>query len=170
MSRPDLNRIPEWYHGYINKVKEDELMDALKNQALDFVSFLQTIPAEKRDYSYADGKWTIRQVLLHILDAERIFAYRALSFARKDVTPLPGFDENEYAENSKAGNRDWDDMIEEFKVVRRSTEILFGSLDNDQLESSGNASGKSTYVKGIGFIIAGHTSHHVDVIKERYLA
>jgi DinB superfamily len=168
MSRPDLTRVPEWYHNYINQVPEDDLMQALKKQTSSFVQFLEKIPVEKRDYRYAEDKWTIKELLQHILDAERIFAYRALCFARKDATPLPGFEENDYAANSKADKRDWNEMVEEFKVVRRSTEILFGSFDNEQLETSGTSSGKKGYVLGIGFVIVGHINHHVKVVKERY--
>lgn len=169
MARPDLSRVPEWYHRYINQVQENDLATALQNQTKDFELFLTSLPAGKRDYRYVEGKWTIKEVLQHLIDAERIFAYRALCFARKDATPLPGFDENSYADNSKAAARDWEQLVEEFKVVRQSTNILFNSFDNDQLESPGNASGKPVYVLGIGFIIVGHINHHVTVIKERYL-
>src|SRR5687767_12428454 len=170
MPRPDLSRVPAYFHVYINQVSETELMDALKNQSSSFIQFLEDMPAEKRDFRYAEGKWTIKELLQHIIDAERVFSYRALCFARKDDTPLPSFDENVYADNSKAGNRNWDDLVNEFKAVRRSTEILFRSFDKEQLESGGIASGNPNYVMAIGFILAGHVNHHVKVIKERYLA
>lgn len=125
---------------------------------------------EKRSYRYAEGKWTIKEVLQHIIDAERVFAYRALCIARKDATPLPGFDENVYAENCKAEQRKWKDMINEFIAVRLSSESLFASFDDEQSETSGTASGKSIYVAAIGFIIAGHAIHHSKVVKEKYLA
>ena len=169
MPRPDLSKVPDYYHRYINQVPENDLMEALKKQSVSFIQFLESLPAGKRDYRYAEGKWTIKEAVQHMIDTERIFAYRGLCIARKDSTPLPGFEENEYADNSKAGKRNWNEMLEEFKVVRRSTEILFGSFDNDQLETAGTASGKSVYVLGIGFIIAGHVNHHVNVIRERYL-
>lgn len=169
MPRPDLNRVPEFYHNYINQVKENELMEAFKNQTSVFTKFLHDIPAGKRDYRYAEGKWTIREILQHIIDAERIFSYRGLCFARKDSTPLPGFDENTYTDNAKADKRDWEELVEEFKTVRRGTELLFGSFDNEQLETAGTASGKPNYVSAIGFIIAGHATHHLNVIRERYL-
>lgn len=169
MPRPDLNRVPEWYHRYINQVEENNPQEALRQQASSFSQFLETLAEEKRDYRYAEDKWTIKEILQHIIDAERIFSYRALCFARKDATPLPGFEENSYAANSKAAARNWNEMVSEFKVVRQSTEILFGSFDNEQLETSGIASGKPVYVLAIGFIIAGHINHHMAVIKERYL-
>lgn len=169
MPRPDLSRVPEWYHRYINQVQENELIEALEKQASSVIPFLENIPVVKRDYRYAEGKWNIKEVLQHIIDAERIFAYRALCFARKEATPLPGFDENSYADNSKAAKRDWNDLMEEFKIVRRSTQILFGSFDDEQMETTGTASGNLIYVMAIGFIIAGHLNHHVTIIKERYL-
>ena len=168
-TRPDLTRIPQWYHGYVNAVNEADLESAFRNQQNSFVPFLESLPEAKRDYRYADGKWTIREMLQHIIDAERVFSYRAMCFARKEETPLPSFDENAYADNSKANNRDWTSMLEEYKSLRAATEIMFRSFDNEQLETAGTASGKSVYVLGIGFIIIGHINHHVNIIKERYL-
>ena len=100
--RPDLSRVGNFYHNYINLVTEDELAEAFDKESASFVRFLDTIPAEKYDYRYAEDKWTIKEVLQHIIDAERIFSYRALRFARKDKTPLPGFDENSFAAASNA--------------------------------------------------------------------
>ncbi len=169
MARPELSRVPEWYHRYVNAVEESDLHEAIRNQTASFTRFLETLPVNKRDYRYAADKWTIKEMLQHIIDGERVFAYRSLCFARKDATPLPGFDENEYAANAKADSRDWNELVEEFKSVRRSTEFLFASFDNEQLESAGVASGKPVYVLGIGFVIVGHINHHVKVIEERYL-
>jgi len=167
--RPDLSRIGNWYHNYINLVTEDELTEAFDKQSASFIRFLETIPAEKYDYRYAEGKWTIKEVLQHIIDAERIFSYRALRFARKDATPLPGFDENTFAAAAKADTRSWDKLVEEFKVVRRSSELLFNSFDEDQLQSDGISSNSPNYVSGLGFILIGHAMHHQKIIKERYL-
>ena len=169
MPRPDLNRVPEFYHNYISQVPEDELMTAFKNQAPLIFDFLNKIPADKIDFAYAEGKWTIREMLQHIIDAERIFSYRALRFARKDPTPLPGFDENLFAQTAKADKRKWNDLLEEFKAVRRSSEILFGSFDEEQLETTGTANNNSIYVLAIGYVLVGHVNHHVRILKERYL-
>jgi uncharacterized damage-inducible protein DinB len=169
MPRPDLGRVPEYFHKYINQVEEDDLMDALQKQTRSFLRFLKEIPKDKRNYRYAEDKWTIKEVVQHIIDAERIFDYRALCFARKDTTSLPSFDENTYAANSKGELRKWKDLVKEFEAVRQSTITLFDSFDNEQLESVGTASGKSNYVLGIGFVIAGHINHHVNVVKEKYL-
>lgn len=169
MPRPDLSRVPEYYHRYIAQIPGKDLMTALQEQTVSFLKFLKKIPVEKHNSRYAKGKWTIKEVLQHMIDTERIFAYRSLCIARMDTTPLPGFEENDYAANSKAGKRDWKDMVDDFKAVRRSTEILFGSFDKKQLDTSGTASGKPVYVLGLGFIIAGHVNHHVNVLNERYL-
>jgi hypothetical protein len=108
-------------------------------------------------------------MLQHIIDTERVFAYRGLCFARKDKTPLPGFDENLYADNASASKRDWPVMIAELKAVRRSSELLFGSFNKAQLNSIGIASNKPFNVLAIGFILVGHVKHHMNVVKDRYL-
>jgi hypothetical protein len=169
MPRPDLTRVPDYYHKYIDQTEGDDLKAVFKKQTRSIDKFLGDIPKSKRNFRYADGKWTIKELLQHIIDTERVFAYRALCFARKDTTPLPGFDENNYAANSKTEKRKWKDLADDFRAVRKSTELLFGSFDDEQLESSGTASGKPNYVLGIGFIIAGHANHHINIIKERYL-
>jgi uncharacterized damage-inducible protein DinB len=167
--RPDISRVGNWYHGYISQVPEDDIMQAFSNQSKILIHFLETIPPDKYDYCYAKGKWTIKEVLQHIIDAERVFLYRALCFARKDPTPLPGFDENVFAEFSKANNRSWENLVEELKIVRRSSELLFSSFDEEQLESAGTASSSPSYVKAIGYTLIGHTIHHLKITKERYL-
>lgn len=169
MSRPDFSRVPDFFHKYINQVTEDDLMTAINNNTGSMMAFLNSIPVQKHDYRYAENKWTIKEVLQHIIDAERIFIYRALRFARKDTTPLPGFDENLFAENAKADKRKWNDLVNEFAAVRKSTEMLFSSFDNEQLESEGHSNGHSNYVLGMGFICVGHCTHHKKVIEERYL-
>jgi len=169
MPRPDLSKTPEWFHGYINQVEGNNLMDALKKQTPSFIRFLNNIPAEKRNYRYAKGKWTIKEVVQHLIDAERVFAYRALCFARKDKTPLPGFEENEYADNAKTSKRSWPELINELKAVRLSTGLLFSSFDKDQMSSVGTANNNPVSVLAIGFIIVGHVNHHINILKERYL-
>ncbi len=169
MPRPDLSRVPEFYHGYISKAKENDVMSALRNSTSELFALLKSIPAEKHDHRYADGKWTIKEVVQHMIDGERVFTYRALRFARKDDTPLPGFDENLFAQTAKADKRTWNDLVEEFSALRKASEAMFASFDNEQLEAEGVASEHSTYVLGIGYIVAGHVNHHCQVIKERYL-
>jgi hypothetical protein len=144
-------------------------MTAFKNQTPIAIHFFQNIPENKIDHAYAEGKWTIREMFQHIIDAERIFSYRALRFARKDPTPLTGFDENLFAVNAKADKRDWNDLLEEFKIVRKATEWLYSSFDEEQLDASGTSNGSSIYVLAFGYISVGHAIHHMNVIKQRYL-
>ena len=169
MARPDLSKVSPNYHNYINQVLQDDVMSAFQSGTPALLDFIDSIPATKFDYSYAPGKWTLKELLQHIIDAERIFDYRALRIARKDETPLPGFDENSYAEHSKAARRDWSELKDEFRVVRRSSEYLFGSFDEDQLNATGVASNNSISVLALGFIVVGHALHHKKVIEERYL-
>ena len=166
MARPDLSLVPDSYHNYINQVAENDLGEAFRNGTPNFLKFLESIPDEKYDYRYAEGKWSIKEILQHIIDGERVFAYRALRFARKDPTPLPGFDENLFAENAKVDNREWPDLVEEFKAVRRASEILFDSFDEEQLHSTGIASDHSNNVLAFGFIIVGHTHHHQQIVRK----
>ena len=145
------------------------MMPAFEKESASLIRFLETIPPEKHHYRYAEGKWSIKEVLQHIIDAERIFAYRALRFTRKDTTPLPGFDENSFAATSKADARSWDKLLEELNVVRRSSELLFNSFDAEQLQANGISSNSPNYVLAVGFIIIGHAMHHQKILKERYL-
>jgi hypothetical protein len=170
MPRPDLNRVPGFYHNYIMQVPEKDLMIAFKKKTPVVIDFLKNLPAAKIDYAYATGKWTIKEVLQHMIDAERVFCYRALRFARKDPTPLPGFDENLFAENAKAASRSWKDLLEEFKAVRKATEWLYGSFDEEQLNAAGLSNNHSNYVLAFGYISVGHSLHHMTIIKERYLS
>jgi hypothetical protein len=169
MPNLDLSRVPVFYHKYIANVKEDELGAALRNHQSELLSELEKIPAEKWDYRYAEGKWSIKEMVQHLIDAERIFCYRALNFARKDSNELPGFDENMFAETSKADKRTKNDLLEELTNIQKGSALLFGSFDEEQLNQSGIANGWSIYVKAIGFIIAGHTLHHRNILLERYL-
>ncbi|HLK27793.1 MAG TPA: DinB family protein [Puia sp.] len=160
----------EFYHKYINATKENDVIKALKKNSDNFEKLLKKIPNKKINYAYADGKWTIKELLQHIIDAERVFAYRALRFSRKDATPLASFDENSWAVNSRGTERKWDDLIKEFKSLRKSTELLFESFNDEQLLAKGTASNHEINVLALGFIAAGHVAHHENIIKERYLA
>jgi hypothetical protein len=168
ISKKDV-QVPAFYDTYINAVKENDLAAALKKSLKQFLKTVKNIPSKKIDYAYAEGKWTVREMLQHMIDAERVFAYRALWFARKDQAPLPGFDEKNWAVTANASKRDWDDMIEEFSYVRKSTQALFAAMDEEQLRSSGVANNNTINVAGLGFVCAGHLNHHLRVLQERYL-
>jgi hypothetical protein len=169
MARPDISRVAPFFHNYINQAPQEDVLSAIRELGKEFISLMQSIPAEKHDYAYGPGKWTLKEVFQHIIDTERVLAYRALCFARKEQQNLPGFDEDNYAAHSKAASRKWNDMLEEFTTVRKSSEQFFAVLDNDQLESGGTANNKPMYVLALGYIIAGHCQHHVNIIRERYL-
>lgn len=167
--RPDLTRVPSFYHGYIHHVKDEDLKSALSNNSKELFNFLGSVPATMREYRYADKKWSIKELVLHLIDAERIFAYRALRFSRQDKTPLPGFDENQYVDQARIADRSWESLIDELKSLRKANELFFESLTEEQLEFDGVSNGQSIYVRALGFIIAGHCIHHMKVMKERYL-
>lgn len=158
-----------YYKPYIEALGEVELMNELEHSFTPFIDFLKNIPTEKQEYRYAEGKWTIKDIVQHLIDAERIFAYRALRIARKDKTPLPGFEENEYVETAFANKRVMNDLIEEFITVREATISLFKTFTEEQLLQMGTASEKPVSVRAIGFITMGHQKHHEKIIKERYL-
>ena len=159
----------EFYSNYIKLAPDDNVVKGLARNTKNFRKLLKKIPAKKIDKAYAEGKWTIKELLQHLIDAERVFAYRAITFARKDKTALPSFDENAWASNSMVSHRDWKDMIDEFRSLRDANEKMFASFDDSQLRSIGNASGKEINVLALGYILSGHVEHHINIIKERYL-
>jgi hypothetical protein len=167
-SKPDLATVPAFYHNYIRRVPEDDLRKAFQSHQISLLSYLSTIDENNWDYAYAEGKWTVKEMVQHIIDAERIFAYRALCFSRKDTTPLPGFDENLYAENCQVRRRQKDDLIDELATVQKSTIQLFNSFTLDQLDEVGTANGNYISVKAIGFVTIGHALHHRGILEERY--
>ena len=163
------NEYASFYAPYINALGEVNLMEELEISLHDFIRFVQNIPMDKFDYRYAEGKWNIKEIIQHVIDTERIFAYRALRISRNDETPLPGFDENYYIANTEASNRSIQDLLTEFSAVRHSNLFLFKSLSDEQLRRIGTASNTAVSVRAIGFIMIGHQKHHQKVFEERYL-
>ncbi len=168
IEKPHPDTYPVYYQPYIDAVPENDLLQALHNNQLAINPLIKKVMG-KEDYRYAEGKWSIKEVLTHVADAERVFAYRALAFARNDKTQLPGFDENEYVAYSNAGNRHIQHIYGDLMNVRSSTMILYSTMDTDGLLRGGIANGNPISVIALGFIIAGHANHHFNVIKERYL-
>lgn len=155
---------------YIHAVNESvELIEGLEQSIDKMLALIEKLSIEKLEYRYADGKWTIKDIIQHIIDAERIFSYRALRISRNDKTALSGFDENEYVENTNANARDFKGLLQELKLVRQTTVMLFKSFSYEQLLRLGYASNHSVSVRAIGFVILGHQQHHYKVIVERYL-
>lgn len=159
-----------FYATYINQVSSEyTLIEELEISVHRFVKFVQNIPLDKFDYRYAEGKWTIKDIIQHLIDAERIFAYRALRFARNDKAELPGFEENDYVEEANAIKRSIQDLLTELAVVRQATLSLFKSFSNEELLRIGTASNNQMSVRALGFTIIGHQNHHQRVFEERYL-
>ncbi len=169
MPKPNATDYPEYFGRYINLVDEEDLADAFKNQLPKIQAFLQSISEEKASYAYAPGKWTLKELLQHTIDTERVFQYRAMCIARKETASLPSFDENLYAQNSNANARSWKSLSEEFMNARRSTEDLFNSFSEQMLQQKSIAGEKNISVLSLGFIIAGHVTHHIKIVKEKYL-
>jgi uncharacterized damage-inducible protein DinB len=164
------NEYAAFYSGYVNNVTEEYmLIEELEISIHRFVKFVQNIPMDKFDYRYAEGKWTIKDIIQHLIDAERIFAYRALCFARNDKTELPGFEENDYVVEANANQKSIQDLLSDFLVVRHATMSLFKSFSSDQLLRVGIASKNPMSVRALGFVIIGHQNHHQNVFIERYL-
>ena len=169
MPKPSPTSYPGYFQKYIDQVPEQELFAAFDKQLPVIGSFLPALTEEKATYTYAEGKWTIKELLQHITDTERIFNYRALCFARGEKASLPGFEENDYAAHSNANSRTWQSLVDEFLAVRQSTELLYRSFTADALSVSGTANNNAITVASMGFITLGHFYHHKKVIEERYL-
>jgi uncharacterized damage-inducible protein DinB len=163
-----LGVYPPNFDKYISLVDNEELNSILERQATEALNFFNSIPEEKWTHKYAENKWTVKEVLQHITDTERVFSFRALAFSRKDPHTLPSFDENEYASNSNANNRTPQNLVDEFLIVRKSTQFLFDGFSSDQLNYVGKASTYEMSVKAIGYMIAGHFAHHMKILKQKY--
>jgi uncharacterized damage-inducible protein DinB len=159
-----------YFGTYINQVSDEyTLIEELEISVHRLIKFVQDIPMDIFDYRYAEGKWTIKDILQHIIDTERIFAYRALRIARNDKTALPGFEEDDYAREANGSSRSIQSLLTELAIVRQSTLALFKTFSDDVLLQTGTASNNPVSVRAIGFMIIGHQNHHQRVFKERYL-
>jgi hypothetical protein len=166
----NLESIPHFYKNYVKQIEETDLIQALRISGHRMLELVHFIKEEKSDYRYAPEKWSIREMLCHVIDAERIFAYRALRFARNDKTVLPGFDENDYATRANASGRSLKKIADEMTHLRASTIDLYESFTPDMLMLKGTASNSELSVVALGFIIAGHETHHRKILMERYLS
>lgn len=167
--RPDKSEYFEYYHKYVLLVPEGNLLEQLRIIHGATRNLVLSLNEDKLNYRYEPGKWSIKEIIIHLADAERVFAYRALRFARKDPTDLAGFDENTYVPASKAAERNITDIMREFETVREATIELLKSFDDEMLARKGTANKREISVRALAYILAGHELHHVNVIKERYL-
>ena len=168
IQRPATSEYNPYYQKYVAGVPEGDLLETLQQQGAETVRLLRGITDEKSQYAYAPGKWTIREAVGHVTDAERVFTYRALAFARGDESPLPSFDENRWAEVSNATHRSIEDHVDDFIAVRASTLALFRGFTPADFARAGTASGNRVTVRALAWIIAGHERHHVTILRERY--
>lgn len=172
MNVTDLNDLEynPYYKTYIDKVStHNTLIKGFIDDEIDVVKFFKSIPKEKLEYRYAPDKWTIKEVLQHIIDTERVFMYRCFRIARHDVTPLVGFEQDDYIQPSHANKKSLNDLLEAYQVTRRSFIVLLKNLSDNDLNVVGNANGSALSARAAAFIILGHEIHHIEVIKNRYL-
>jgi hypothetical protein len=167
--KPVAGDYSPYYEGYVSAVKTDDIVAYLRAQKDEIIVFLKDIVWEKWDLAYDEGKWTLAEVVLHLIDCERVFAYRALCIARGDTTPLPGFEQDDYVPNSGAALRTPASIVDEFAAVREATIQLVKNFSDEMWQRRGTASDAEVTVPALVYIIAGHTVHHVQVLRERYL-
>lgn len=168
-TRPAADEFAPYYGTYITRVPDGDVVHTLGAQIVHTLGYLRAIPGSQAGHRYAPGKWSIREVVGHLTDAERIFGYRALRFARGDATPLPGFDENAYVANARLDDRPLASLIDEYEAVRAATIAMFDGLFPEEWIRSGEASGKRMSVRALAWVIAGHELHHLDVLRTRYV-
>lgn len=164
-----MTEFEKYIQEYLNLIPSENWLEELKIVSNQTLEIYQSLTEEQGNFAYADGKWSLKTLLEHLTDTEKIFHYRALRFARKDTTGLTGFDENQYAENGTANQQRLNDLIEEFHLNRLLSLVFFSKLTPEQLTQKGKANGNEVSVETIGKLIVGHNIHHLNIIKERYL-
>ncbi len=169
MQRPEKTEYAEYYETYVSLVEETDIVAALQNQLSEMQNLLAGISEEKGAFAYAEGKWTIKEVIGHLNDGEKIFAYRALRFSRADQTPIEGFEQDDYVENAAFNDCKVADLAEEFLLLRRANNLFFKSLTAEAWRRSGTASDAEVSVRALAYIMVGHVRHHTNILKARYL-
>jgi hypothetical protein len=167
-SQLKANEFDYFYATYLNAIKDVELLEGLQKGSEDFNTLIDSLSSDILNHRYAPGKWTINEVLQHIIDTERVFQYRAFRFSKNDKTPLPGFDQDDYVIEGE-NNKGKQEILNEYNSVRAASLSLFKDMPNHKLERIGTASGMPWSVAALGFVISGHQKHHLNIIQERYL-
>ncbi len=170
MNRPEKGEYAEYYERYISLVEENDIVAVLENQQSELLEFFEKITEEKSLFAYAEGKWSIKEVIGHLIDGERIFAYRALRISRADKTPIEGFEQDGYIENSNFNNTPFNELTDELFLNRKANLIFFKNLTDEAWLRTGSASENPVSVRALAFIMAGHIRHHLNILNERYLA
>lgn len=168
VGRPDPGEYAPFYAGYVAKVPAGDILDVLEGQLARVVDGLSDLSDDRVDFRYAEGKWSVRQVLGHVNDAERVFGYRALCIGRGESAPLPGFDEQLYMANAPFAQCAFDDLLYEFDALRRANVLLLRQLDEGAWRRQGTANGTAVTVRALAYIMAGHVEHHLGVLRDRY--
>jgi hypothetical protein len=166
--RPTPSEYAPFYAGYIAAVPEGDILETLDRQTSELRQLAAATPDDRETFRYAEGKWSVREVVGHMIDGERVFAYRALRISRGDETPLPGFEENKFVAAASFNGRTLSSLVDELVLVRKSNLPLFNSLAPEQWTRLGTASGHAISVRGLAFIMAGHVNHHLNILRDRY--
>ncbi|MVN20123.1 DinB family protein [Mucilaginibacter sp. HMF7410] len=169
MSKPKPEEYAPFYQGYVDLVGDDDVLEKLSSNQKKTYEFFLSLPPDKADFAYAEGKWSVKEVLGHMIDTERIMSYRLLRFSRADHHPLAGFNENFYTSKSNYRLRELEDLADEFSALRKANLYLYKNLTEEELKRKGKASNAIVSVKALLYIISGHEMHHINIIKERYL-
>ena len=167
LTRPERNEYGDWYVDYVARVPEGNVLDVLEKQSKEMLAFLKTLSEEQAAQPPAPGKWSVKQVIGHLCDGERVFTYRALRFSRGDQTPLPGFEQDDYVRESHANERKLADLAAEYEALRRATIAFFRSLTPEAALRVGTASGATTSVRALAYITAGHEQRHLELMKKQ---
>ena len=167
--RPAPDEYAPYYARYVKLVPDGPIVETLRNQIAETAGLLSALPEAKGDHRYEPGKWSVKEVIGHLIDGERVFSYRALRFARRDETPLPGFEQDLFVSAGEFGRRTLRSLLEEFGAVSEATLHLYRHLDEEALSRSGIASENRMSVRALAWVIAGHERHHRGVLQERYL-
>ena len=169
MERPQTNEYDPYYGTYISLVDGDNVLPMLDAQPAELSAMFLPVAEDKGLFAYAEGKWTIKELISHIIDGERMFAYRILRISRGDETPIEGFEQDGYIENSNANNRSFAELLREFGLLRQANMIMLNNLSPEASARMGTASEKPVSARALAYIMAGHVQHHANILKSRYL-
>lgn len=167
-NRPEADEYGEFYQGYIKLVTSPNVLQTLIEQGQETYALIQTLTPQEADYRYADDKWSVKEVIGHLIDTERVMGYRAMCISRGESVPLPGYDQDEYVETSGFSNRSLQSFSTEYDALRNANISLFNSLDEKQILRKGTANNTTVSVRALAFIIAGHERHHLDILDKKY--
>ncbi len=169
MNKPAKGDYPEYFEAYLKNVDEEDPIKLLEDQKKELLNILISLTDDEANYSYAEGKWTIKELLGHLIDSERIMSYRALAIARGEQQSLPGFDQDEYVNGTNFNSRELSSLLDEYQKVRDATISLFKSFEESVYDRKGTANNNPLTVRGVIFMIPGHEKHHIKILKEKYL-